>query len=618
MSTELLGIVVTYAFTVLLAIPIGRYLAKVFRGEKSALDFMAPVERLIYRLGGIEPTTDLTWKQNLVALLTLNLVWFVLAFVVLLAQGGLPLNPDGNPSMSPDLAFNTAISFLVNCNLQHYAGETGLTYFTQLGVVTFLQFVSAATGIAALVLIFRSFLPQSTTLTGNFYVFFTKSITRLLLPLSLVIATLLAFNGTPTSFDGRASVVTLQGDSVQVARGPAAGMIAIKHLGTNGGGWFGANSAHPLENPNYFTNMLELVVQVLIPIALLFALGQFIRRKKFAWMVYGVMTVGMLCLLVPTVVTELHGNPAIASLGISQPTGAMEGKEVRFGPAASAYWSIVTTIISTGSVNSMHASSMALSGAMQLLGMMINAFYGGCGVGFLNFYVYLIITVFIAGLMVGRTPEFFGRKVEAREMKIATLVFLLSALLTKGGVALAAWVYTSGVGADWAVPPANWLANPGFHGFSEMLYEMTSANANNGSGFEGLGDNNVFWNVSTGIILLLARFIPILGPVAIAGLLGQKKYVPESAGTLPVDTTTFGLTTLAVIFIVNALSFFPALALGPLAEYFSLKYAVLPNPNGKASFAVAVPARAGRGGPSGIVHQTESEDFDQKPGDVHR
>jgi len=571
MPTELLGIVVTYAFTVLLALPLGRYLAKVFRGEKSALDFMAPVERLLYRLGGIDPTAGLTWKQNLVALLTINLVWFVLAFVVLLVQGSLPLNPDGNPSMSPDLAFNTAISFLVNCNLQHYSGETGVTYLTQLGVINFLMFVSAATGIAAMVLIFRSFLPQSTTVVGNFYVFFTKSITRLLLPLSLGIAALLAFNGTPTGFDGKASLVTLQGDSVRVARGPAAGMIAIKHLGTNGGGWFGANSAHPLENPNYFTNMLELVVQVLIPIAMLFALGYFINRKKFAWMVFGVMTVGMLCLLVPTVVTELHGNPVLARLGVAQPTGAMEGKEVRFGPAASAYWSIVTTIISTGSVNSMHDSSMALSGAMQLLGMMINAFYGGGGVGFLNFYVYLIITVFIAGLMVGRTPEFFGRKVEAREMKIATLVFLLSALLTKGGVALAAWVYTSGVGAGWAVQPANWLNNPGFHGFSEMLYEMTSANANNGSGFEGLGDNNVFWNVSTGLILILARFIPNLGPVAIAGLLGQKKYVPESAGTLPVDTATFGLTTLTVIFIVNALSFFPALALGPLAEYFSLK-----------------------------------------------
>lgn len=571
MSTELLGVVAMYALTVVLAIPLGKYIARVFKGEKTALDFLAPLERLIYRLGGIDPAADLTWKQNLVALLTINLVWFVVGFVLLLTQGSLPLNPDGNPSQTPDLAFNTIISFLVNCDLQHYSGESGVTYLTQLGVLNFLMFVSAATGIAALMLIFRSFLPQSAATVGNFYVFFTKSLTRILLPISLVVAAILAFNGTPTSFDGKDSIVTLQGDSVQVSRGPAAGMIAIKHVGTNGGGWFGANSAHPLENPNYLTNATQMVAQVIIPIAMIFALGFFINRRKFAWMVYGVMTAGMLCLLVPTIVTELAGNPAIANLGVAQPTGAMEGKEVRFGPAASAYWSIVTTVISTGSVNSMHDSSMALSGAMQLLGMMINAFYGGCGVGILNFYVYLIITVFIAGLMVGRTPEFFGRKVEAREMKIATLVFLVSALLVKGGTALAAYVFTAHGQADWAVQPANWLNNPGFHGFSEMLYEVTSANANNGSGFEGLGDNNVFWNVSTGIVLILARFIPIIGPVAIAGLLAQKKYVPESAGTLPVDTATFGLTTFAVIVIVNALSFFPALALGPLAEYFSLK-----------------------------------------------
>lgn len=571
MSTELPGVVVMYALTVLLAIPFGKYIARVFKNERNVLDFMAPLERFIYRVGGVDPAHEMHWKENLVALLTINLVWFVIGFVLLLAQGSLPLNPDGNPSMTPDLAFNTVISFMVNCDLQHYSGESGLTYLTQLGVITFLMFVSAATGIAALVLIFRSFLPESVTTVGNFYVYFTKSITRILLPVSLVVATILALNGTPTSYDGKDSIVTMQGDTVGVSRGPAAGMIAIKHVGTNGGGWFGANSAHPLENPNYLTNMTQMVAQTLIPIAMIFALGFFINRRRFAWMVFGVMTVGMLCLLVPTIVTELHGNPALANLGVAQTTGAMEGKEVRFGPAASAYWSIVTTIISTGSVNSMHDSSMALSGAMQLLGMMINAFYGGCGVGILNFYVYLIITVFIAGLMVGRTPEFFGRKVEAREMKIATIVFLVSALLVKGGTALAAWLFINHGQADWAVKPANWLNNPGFHGFSEILYEFTSSNANNGSGFEGLGDNNIFWNVSTGIVLILARFLPIIGPVAIAGLLAQKKYVPESSGTLPVDTLTFGLTTFAVIVIINALSFFPALALGPLAEYFSLK-----------------------------------------------
>lgn len=571
MTTEWIGVLVTYGLTLLLAIPLGRLIGKIFKGEPNALDFMAPLERLLYRAGGVDETRDMTWQQNLVALLTINLVWFIYAFVLLLTQGSLPLNPDGNPSQTPDLAFNTAVSFVVNCNLQDYSGESGLTYLTQLGVITFLQFVSAATGIAALVLIVRSFLPQSTELSGNFYVFFVKAITRILLPLSLLVAVILAFNGTPASFDGKDQLMSVQGDTLHVSRGPAAGMIAIKHIGTNGGGWFGANSAHPLENPNYATNMVEMVAQVLLPIAMLFALGYLINRRRFAWVVFGVMTVGMVMLLIPTLLTEIHGNPALARLGVGQPTGAMEGKEVRFGPLASAYWSIVTTIISTGSVNSMHDSSMALSGAMQLLGMMTNAFYGGCGVGFLNYYYYLIIAVFISGLMVGRTPEFFGRKVEAREIKIASLVALLSTLLAKGGTALAAYVFTKYPNADWAVKPSAWLNNPGYHGFTEMLYQFTSSNANNGSGFEGLSDNNFFWNFTTGIVMLLGRFIPIIGPVAIAGLLARKKFVPESSGTLPTDTATFGLMTLAVILIITALSFFPALALGPLAEYFSLR-----------------------------------------------
>ncbi|UHG92126.1 potassium-transporting ATPase subunit KdpA [Spirosoma oryzicola] len=573
MSTELIGVVAMYGITVLLAIPLGKYIANVFKPESAN----GPLERFIYRLGGIDPTREMSWKENLVALLTINAVWLAFAFTLLVLQGTLPLNPDGNPSMPPDLAFNTAISFLVNCDLQHYSGESGVTYLTQLFVINFLMFVSAATGMASLLLIVRSFLPTVVETVGNFYVFFVKAITRVLLPISFIVALLLAFNGTPASFDGKDSIVTMQGDTVGVSRGPAAGMIAIKHVGTNGGGWFGANSAHPFENPNYFTNIVEMVAQVFLPISMLFALGFLIKRRRFTWVVYGVMTLGVLCLLVPTLIAEIHGNPAIAQLGVSQPTGAMEGKEVRFGPMASAYWSILTTVISTGSVNSMHDSSMALSGTMELLGMMTNAFYGGCGVGFLNYYYYLIIAVFISGLMVGRTPELFGRKVEAREIKIASVVALLSTLLVKGGTALAAWYFVnadgvSGVASDWLVKPSAWLNNPANHGFTEMLYEFTSANANNGSGFEGLGDNNFFWNYATGIVLILGRFIPIIGPVAIAGLLAKKKFVPESAGTLPVDTATFGLMTFAVILIITALSFFPALTLGPLAEYFSLKH----------------------------------------------
>ncbi|MET4107964.1 potassium-transporting ATPase subunit KdpA [Hymenobacter sp. UYP22] len=565
MNNELLSIGGIYLITLVLALPLGAYLARVFRGEKNLLDFMRPVENGIYRLSGIDARREMTWQQHMVALLTINLLWFLLAMLVLCTQGSLPLNPDGNPSMSPDLAFNTAISFLVNCNLQHYSGESGLSYLSQIVVITFLQFVSAATGIAAAVVVFNALQTRTTEKLGNFYDYFVKSLTRLLLPGALLIALILAFNGTPMTLQGKQELITLQGDSVAVSRGPVAAMVAIKELGTNGGGFYGANSAHPLENPNFITNAVENIALVIIPIAMVFALGFYLKRRKLAYMIFGVMTVGFVALLAPTVYYEMHGNPAIAKLGVDQALGAMEGKEIRLGAAASAYWSITNTIISCGSVNSMHDSFMPISGMSQMLGMMTNAFYGGCGVGLLNFFAYLIIAVFIAGLMVGRTPELLGKKIEAREMKIAVIVTLLHPLLILAGTALAAHTYTGN-----PTEYAGWLANPGYHGFSEMLYEFTSASANNGSGFEGLGDNTPWWNISTGVVLLLARFLPIIGPVAIAGLLARKKYVPESAGTLPADTATFGVMVLAVIVIIAALAFFPALALGPLAEHFSL------------------------------------------------
>ncbi|HEV9038347.1 MAG TPA: potassium-transporting ATPase subunit KdpA [Puia sp.] len=571
MGTELFGVVVSFLITVLLAVPLGKYIARVYRGDRTILDFMKPVERLIFRFCGIDPNRKMNWKEFLKAMLTINLVWFIYAFILFLFQGKLPLNPDGNPSMTPDLTFNTAVSFLVNCNLQDYSGETGATYLTQLFVITFLQFVSASTGIACLVALFNGLKEKTTQNLGNFWDIFTKTMTRILLPLCIIIAVLLAMHGTPTSYAGKDTVITMQGDTVQVSRGPAAGMIAIKHLGTNGGGWFGANSAHPLENPDYFTNMLEIIAQALIPIAMIFSLGFYINRKRFAYVTFAIMTVGFLCLVIPTMISEIHGNPAIARMGITQATGAMEGKEVRLGPAASGYWSILTTVISTGSVNSMHDSSMALSGLMQLLAMMVNAFYGGCGVGILNYYIYVIIAVFIAGLMVGRTPELFGHKVEAREVKIAALVTLLSAFLIKGFTAFACYILVYHGNAAWAVKPGAWLNNPGYHGFSEMLYQFTSTNANNGSGFEGLADNNVFWNVTGGIVMILGRYLPIIGPVAIAGLLANKKYVPESSGTLKVDSLTFGIMIFIVIVIITALSYFPALALGPIAEYFTLR-----------------------------------------------
>ena len=571
MNTEISGVIFTYLLTLALAIPLGRYIARVFKGEKTWLDFLAPLERFIFRFSGIDAKKEMNWKQHLFALLTINSVWLIYAFVCLMAQGHLPLNPDANPGQSPDTAFNTAISFLVNCNLQHYSGESGATYFTQHFVFMFLHFVSAATGIAALIVVFRAMKDKVTDKLGNFWDYFVKTITRVLLPISFVIAVILAFNGMTTSYAGKDTFISMQGDTVHVSRGPVAALVAIKHLGTNGGGWFGANSAHPIENPNYLTNTTELVAQTLIPIALVFALGFYLNKKKFSYVVFGVMTIGMLLFLVPTMNAELNGNPAIAHMGVSQTTGAMEGKEVRFGPANSAYWSVITTIISTGSVNSMHDSAMPMSGNMMLLGMMVNCFYGGCGVGILNFYIFIIIAVFISGLMVGRTPEFFGRKIEAREMKIASLIALLHPFIILVGLAISSYVVVNMAGADWAVKPSTWLNNPGNHGFSEMLYEYTSSAANNGSGFEGLGDGNIFWNVTTGIVMILGRFLPIIGPLAIAGLLANKKFIPESAGTLKSDTSTFGVMIFAVIIIIAALSFFPSLALGPIAEHFSLK-----------------------------------------------
>lgn len=561
MNTEILGIVAMFIITLLLSIPFGKYIAKVYHGEKTLLDpIFNPIEKFFYRFSGIDYLKEMNWKQHLKTMLVINLVWFLLGMLILMCQGWLPLNPDNNPNMSPDLAFNSTISFVVNCNLQHYSGESGVSYLSQLFLM-FLQFVSAGIGLAAAAVLFNALKERATDKLGNFYNYFIKSCTRILLPAALIVATVLVFSGTPMTFAGKQDMTTLQGDSVQVSTGPVAAFVAIKHVGTNGGGFFGANSAHPLENPTYLSNMVEMIAQMIIPFAMIFALGFYLKRRKLSYMIFGVMTIGFLLLTVPTVMAEMNANPAIHQMGIDTSAGATEGKEVRIGAPASGYWSIATTVISTGSVNSMHDSAMPLSGMMQLLAMMINCFYGGCGVGILNFYIFIILAVFISGLMVGRTPEFLGKKIEAREMKIAMIVALLHTLLILSGTALSTAFSEYG---------ASTLNNPGFHGFSEILYEFTSSAANNGSGFEGLGDNNPWWNITTGFVLLLSRFLPIIGPLAIAGILAGKKHVPESAGTLKTDTSTFGLMVFAVIFIIAALSFFPALALGPIAEYFSL------------------------------------------------
>ncbi len=562
MNTEISGIILQWVALVVLSYPLGRYIAKVYRGEPTCLDFMAPVERWIYKLCGIRPDEEMNWKQFLKALLTVNAFWFVWGMVLLVCQGWLPLNPDGNGGQSPDLAFNTTISFMVNCNLQHYSGESGLTYFTQLFVIMLFQFVTAACGMAALAGIMKALAAKTTRTIGNFWVFMTRSVTRILLPLSLLVGILLIVNGVPMSFDGRQTITTLEGNEQAISQGPTAAIVPIKQLGTNGGGYFGTNSSHPLENPNAFTNILECCAIMILPMAMVWAVGFYIRRRKLAAWIYGVMLFAFTAGICVSVPQEMGGNPQIDKKGIAQDLGSMEGKEVRIGSAASVMWGMVTTATSNGSVNSMHDSQTPLSGLLQMLNMQINCWFGGVGVGWMNYFAFLIIAVFISGLMVGRTPEFLGKKVEAREMKIATLVVLMHPLLILVGTGIASAIAANN-------PGIGWLNNPSFHGLSEMLYEYTSSAANNGSGFEGLADNTPFWNISTGIVLIMGRFFPIIGQVAIAGLLASKKYVPESAGTLKTDTFTFSLMTFVVIIIVAALSFFPALALGPIADYLS-------------------------------------------------
>ena len=564
MNTEISGVVLQLALLIALSYPLGRYIAKVYKGEKTPLDFMAPVERWIYRFSGINPHEEMNWKQFLRALLTVNLFWFLWGMILLVAQGVLPLNPDGNPGQTPDQAFNTCISFLVNCNLQHYSGETGLTYFTQLFVIMLFQFITAACGMAALAGVFRAMAAKTTRTIGNFWVYLVKSTTRILMPLSLLVGILLILNGTPMTFDGKQTLTTLEGTEQTISQGPTAAIVPIKQLGTNGGGYFGVNSAHPLENPNAFTNILECWSILIIPMAMVFALGFYLKRRKLAWSIFGVMLFAYVVGIAVSVDQEMGGSKQIAAMEIRQDMGSMEGKEIRIGSAASAMWGMTTTVTSNGSVNSMHDSQTPLSGMLQMLNMQINCWFGGVGVGFMNYYAFIIIAVFISGLMVGRTPEFLGKKIEAREMKIATMVVLMHPLIILVGTALA-----SHLAAQNPELAGAWLNNPSFHGFSEMLYEYTSCAANNGSGFEGLSDNTPFWNITCGIVLILGRYFPIVGQVAIAGLLASKKYIPESAGTLKTDTATFALMTFAVIVIVAALAFFQAQALGPIADYLS-------------------------------------------------
>ena len=568
MNTELLGNALQIILMVVLSYPLGKHIAKVYQGEKNLMDFMAPVEKWIFKISGIDPTEDMGWKRFLKIFLTLNMFWFIYGFILLLTQKWLPLNPDGNPSQSPHLAFNTIASFIANCNLQDYSGESGLTYFSQLYMVMFFQFVSAAAGMAAMAGVLKAIASRTSKTIGNFWYYLVRSVTRILLPLSLVVSLFFILQGMPMTLEGKMHIKTLEGAEQVISQGPVAAIVSIKQLGTNGGGFFGVNSAHPLENPTYLTNIVETVSILLIPMAMIFALGFYLKKRKLSFIIFGVMFFAFIVATTINVHEEMKGNPRITTMGIDQHHGAMEGKEIRLGAGATALWSSATTVTSNGSVNGMHDSLMPLSGAVTLLNMQINAWFGGVGVGFLNYYAFIIIAVFISGMMIGRTPELLGKKVEAKEMKIATLVVLLHPLLILLGTAISSFVYVHA--PAFVAKEGGWLANPGYHGLSEMFYQFSSSAANNGSGFEGLGDNTPFWNYSAGLVILFGRFFPIIGQVAIAGLLAEKKFIPSSAGTLETDTVTFGVMTFAVIFIIAALSFFPAHALSTIAEYLTI------------------------------------------------
>jgi len=569
MGLEIVAILFTILLTIVTSVPLGRYIFRVFSGKETVLDpVLVPIERLVLRLTGVDVTRQQTWKQYALSMLVANVFMWLLTFVIVSVQKVLPLNPDGIGSMEPTLAFNTISSFTTNTDLQHYSGETGLSYFSQMFVVAFLQFVTAATGVAAGIATMRALAGDRLKHVGNFYVDLTRAGVRLLLPLAIVVAVLLMSQGVPVTFAGAAQARTLEGAKQAIARGVVAPIVAIKQLGTNGGGYFGPNSTHPYENPTPLSNLVETWSIAVLPMAMVWALGHFAGRRRLATMLFAVMLAIYLPMTAFAVRQEAAGNPAIAAMGVDPSGGSMEGKEVRFGVGLSALWAVTTTVTSNGSVNAMHDSLTPLGGLMPLCGMWLNNIFGGVGVGFINMLIFVIVAVFVAGMMIGRTPEFLGKKVEAKEMKLASLALLWHPLAILGGTAVACHVWTVTKDPGTAL---GWLKNPGPHGFSEMLYEFTSAAANNGSGFEGLGDDTPFWNIATGMAMLLSRYIPIIAPLALAGSLAAKPRTPETAGTLRIESSTFGFTLWAVIVILGLLMFMPVAVLGPIAEQLAMR-----------------------------------------------
>ena len=543
-----------------LVVPLGRYMAQVFEGERTFLTpVLGPVERGLYRISGIDETREQHWITYTVAMLLFNAAGFALLYALLRLQAVLPLNPAGMSAVAPDLSFNTAVSFTSNTNWQNYGGESTLSYLTQMVGLTTQNFVSAATGIALAVVLIRAFARTSGKTVGNFWVDLSRCTLYVLLPLSIVAALILVWQGVPQNLGAYVDATTLEGAKQTLSQGPAASQIAIKQLGTNGGGFWNANSAVPYENPTPMSNFLQLIYILLISAALTHTFGRMVKDERQGWALYAAMSVIFLALVGFSYWAEGSGNPNFAALGLDPAN--MEGKEVRFGIANSSLWEVATTAASNGSVNSMHDSFTPLGGMMALIMMQFGEIiYGGVGSGLYGMLLMVIVAVFVAGLMVGRTPEYLGKKIEAKEVKMAMLAILILPLSMLAFTAVSV-VLPFGVSS---------MANAGPHGFSEALYLFTSSTANNGSAFAGMTGNTLWYNTTGGIAMLIGRYFVIVPMMAVAGSLVAKKIVPASTGTLPTHGGLFVGLLVGVILIVGGLTFFPALALGPIVEHFAM------------------------------------------------
>ena len=589
----MLQIILTILIYLILVIPVGIYVYHIAAGKHTFADpVFDRVDGVIYKLGGVNPKNGMSWKKYALSLIATNGVMILLGYIILRIQSIALFNPNGIGAMEESLSFNTIISFMTNTNLQHYSGESGLSYLSQMLVIIFMMFVSAVTGYAACIAFIRGLAGKTKDNVGNFFADLVRITTRVLLPLSIIGGLLLVWQGVTQNFSANVVVNTIEGTKQIIAQGPVAALEIIKHLGTNGGGFLGANSSTPIENPTIISDLIELYSMMLLPGACVITFGKMVRdrkrmqaaekagekgltvvktekvRKGLTVRMYGregrsiFLAMGIIFLIGLSVCfwAENQGNPALQDVGLSQSMGSMEGKEVRFGIAQSAMFTTTTTSFTTGTVNNMHDTLTPLGGMIPMLHMMLNVVFGGKGVGLMNMIMYAILAVFICGLMVGRTPEYLGKKIEGREMKLTALCIIIHPFLILAFSALAVGTQAGMEG----------ITNPGFHGLSQVLYEYASSAANNGSGFEGLADNTLFWNITAGLAMFFGRYLSIVIQLAIAGSLMKKRFVNESAGTLHTDTVSFAIILVFVVYIFAALTFFPVLALGPIAEHLTL------------------------------------------------